>query len=315
MVRVLLFCFLLAGAFPAQAQGNGTRCARLASSKSQSKRADSRESKTTGTARVDAATPVANGSATPAAVSAGPLIAARASESLIDASVADDAALDKMLEPYRAAMRREVETVIGRLEGTLIKGRVVGGSMGNFVTDAVREQARKKLGKPVALAILNRDGLRKNTIAPGDLRVRDMFEILPFENELVTIDLTGAQLRRLLETMIGSRDLAQSGARIKYQMNEKEKYEAVSLQLIGPAGELELIDPARTYSIVTVDFIVNRGGAYSFLKEIKEAHPLGLLIRDAVTAYVKAMTAAGRAIKATDDGRIEGPGMLEGEIT
>jgi 2',3'-cyclic-nucleotide 2'-phosphodiesterase (5'-nucleotidase family) len=233
---------------------------------------------------------------------------------LIDASIPDDAALDAMLGPYRAKVR-ELDTIIGRLDGTLMKGRVVGGSMGNFVTDAVRDEARQKLGRPPALAILNRDGLRKNTIAPGDLRARDIFEILPFENELVAVDLTGAQLRRLLETLIGSMDLAQSGARIKYQMNEKGRYEAVSLRLIGPTGALEEIDPARTYSIVTVDFIINRGGAYEFLKEIKDAHPLGLKIRDAVTAYVKAMTAAGRAIKAEEDGRIEGPEMNEGEIT
>jgi 2',3'-cyclic-nucleotide 2'-phosphodiesterase (5'-nucleotidase family) len=233
---------------------------------------------------------------------------------LSDASIPDDAALDTMLEPYRAKVR-ELDTVIGRLEGALIKGRVVGGSMGNFVTDAVREQVQKKLGRPIALAVLNRDGLRKNTIAQGDLRARDIYEILPFENELVAVDLTGAQLRRLLETLIESKDLAESGARIKYRMNEQQAYEALSLQLIGPAGALEEIDPARTYSIVTVDFVINRGGAYSFLKEIKDAHPLGVMIRDAVTAYVKAMTAAGRVIKATEDGRIEGPGMLEGEIT
>lgn len=219
-----------------------------------------------------------------------------------------------MLEPYRAKVR-ELDTVIGRLEGTLIKGRVVGGSMGNFVTDAVREQAQSKLGKPVALAILNRDGLRKNTIAPGDLRVRDIFEILPFENELVAVDLTGAQLRRLIETLMGYGDLAQSGGRIKYQKNGKGRYEMLSLQLIGPAGALEEIDPARVYTVVTVDFVMTRGGAYSFLKEIKDVRPLGSKIRDAVTAYVKAMTAAGRAIKANEDGRIEGPGMNEGEIT
>jgi 2',3'-cyclic-nucleotide 2'-phosphodiesterase (5'-nucleotidase family) len=324
LVRVLLSCFLLAGARVAQAQQVGTRCGRLTSSKSQSGRTKARESSATGTARAAAANrsinsaansaPAANSSSAQAAVSAGPLAGARATQSLIDASIPDDAALDTMLGPYRVKVR-ELDTVIGSLEGTLIKGRVVGGSMGNFVTDAVREQAQRQLGKPLALAILNRDGLRKNTIAQGSLRARDIFEILPFENELLAVDLTGAQLRHLLETLMSNLDLAQSGARIKYQTNEKGRYEIVSLKLIGPTGALEEIDPARTYTIVTVDFIMTRGGAYDFLKEIKTVSPLNLKIRDAVTAYVKAMTAAGLVIKATEDGRIEGPGMLEGEIT
>jgi 2',3'-cyclic-nucleotide 2'-phosphodiesterase (5'-nucleotidase family) len=307
---VLLSCLWLAGA--AQAQQDGRRCTRLASSKAQTKRSNSREGKANAPARVVVANSSAN--AAQATIPAKPLIDARASESLIDASIPDDAALDKMLEPYRAKVR-ELDTVIGKLEGALIKGRVVGGSMGNFVTDAVREQAGAKLGKRPALAILNRDGLRKNTIAAGDLRVRDIFEILPFENELVAVDMTGAQLRRLLETLMGNADLAESGARVKYQTSETRKFEAVSLQIIGPTGALEEIDPSRTYTIVTVDFVMTRGGAYDFLKEIKEARPLGLKIRDAVTADVKAKTAAGQSIKAIEDARIEGPGMSEGEIT
>ena len=64
------------------------------------------------------------------------------------------------------------------------------------------------------------------------------------------------------------------------------------------------IDPKATYTIVTIDYLLNLGsGNYSILQEGKNAKPLGMTLRDAVMDYVKAETAAGRPIKATLDGR------------
>src|SRR3989475_4786274 len=52
----------------------------------------------------------------------------------------------------------------------------------------------RSLGQPVALVVTNSGGLRKNAIAPGELHVRDIFELLPFENKLVELEMTGEQL-------------------------------------------------------------------------------------------------------------------------
>ena len=70
-------------------------------------------------------------------------------------------------------------------------------------------------------------------------------------------------------------------------------------------GAEKEIDPAATYTIVSIDYLLNvAGGDYAaVLKEAKNMRPLGLTIRDAITDYVKAETAAGREIKSTLDGR------------
>ena len=88
--------------------------------------------------------------------------------------------------------------------------------MGNFVADGMRAQAGVKLGKRIDLAVMNGGGLRRNTIGEGELRARDIFELLPFENALVTLDLTGEQVLKLLGVVVSSRE-AQSGARITYR--------------------------------------------------------------------------------------------------
>ncbi len=76
-----------------------------------------------------------------------------------------------------------------------------------------------KLGKPVALTIMNAGGLRKNEIAAGDLRAIDIFELLPFENALVAVDIRGADLLKILPAL--ARD-AQAGARLQYKWNDQK---------------------------------------------------------------------------------------------
>ncbi|MCM3869626.1 MAG: 5'-nucleotidase C-terminal domain-containing protein [Pyrinomonadaceae bacterium] len=236
-------------------------------------------------------------SATPPARGKG-----RVSEILIDASIPDDPALEKMLEPFSAKVRA-LDVVIGKLETELKKGPVGGGNLGNFATDGMRVLSSAKLGRPVLLAVTNSGGLRKNTIAPGDLRAADIFELLPFENALTEVDLTGEQLLRLLNVVVSSGD-ALSGARITYRMNANKRPEMIGARLLDSQGREMEIDPNATYSIVTIDYLLKLGGGrYSVLLEGKNVRPLGVTIRDAIMDYVKAESAAGRPIKATLDER------------
>jgi 5'-nucleotidase / UDP-sugar diphosphatase len=225
----------------------------------------------------------------------------RTGETIVDAKIPDDAAVERMLKPY-AGKVRALNVVIGRLEGELRKGGVGAGSLGNFATDAIRSQASAKLGRAIPIAITNSGGLRKNTIAEGELRASDIFELMPFENSLVQIELTGEQLLKLLTVVLESRD-AQSGAKIQYRMNG-DKAELVSAKLIDSQGREIEIDPRVNYSIVTIDYLLSlASGRYTLLQQGKNPTPLGITLRDATMNYVKTEAAAGRPIKATLDGR------------
>jgi 2',3'-cyclic-nucleotide 2'-phosphodiesterase (5'-nucleotidase family) len=229
-------------------------------------------------------------------------IHARATEVLVDSSIGDDPAVDKMLAAYSPKVR-ELDAVIGTLKGELRKGGTGAGSMGNFVADGMRAQGSLKLGQPIDLAIMNSSGLRRNTISEGELRKRDIFELLPFENALVTLELTGEQVTRLLGVVISSRE-AQSGARIVYFTKADKTSEVESAKLRAANGREVDIDPKATYRVVTIDYLINVGGErYAILREGKNIKPLGITLREAIIAYVKAETAAGQDIKPNLDGR------------
>ncbi len=232
----------------------------------------------------------------------------RADETVVDASIPDDKAVDKMLEAY-APKVRALNVVIGKLKGDLKKAGIGAGSIGNFVTDGMRAEASAKLGRRVDLAVTNGGGLRKNLISEGDLLERDIFELLPFENALVAFELTGAQVLDLLRVAVSHRD-AQSGTQIKYKLGDNKNPELETVHLLSEGGEKE-IDPAATYTVISIDYLLNRRsdkpseteGDYSVLRQAKNIRPLGLTIRDAMINYVKSETAAHREIRPKLDGR------------
>ena len=230
----------------------------------------------------------------------------------VDSSIPDDPDVVKIIAPY-ADKVRELSKVIGRLEGRLNKTGVGGGSLGNFVTDAIRAQAQAKLGKPVVLAMVNNGGLRKNEIAAGELRASDIFELLPFENALVAVDVTGAQLANILQVV--TRD-AQSGARIQFKWNDRDRPEFISGKLVDANGKEQEIDPNQTYTILTISYLMElKSGAYAILQEAKNVTPLNITLRDAVIDYVKAETAAGHTVHGVVDNRFVqvGPGPKNAE--
>ena len=217
----------------------------------------------------------------------------------VDESIPADADIEKMIAPYSEKVR-ELSKVIGRLEGGLNKTGVGAGSLGRFVTDGMRRYAGKS-GKPVALAIMNSGGMRKNEIAAGELRASDIFELLPFENALVAVEVTGVQLAKLLQ--IVPRD-AQSGARIQFKWNDQSRPEFLSGKLVDENGQEQAVDPQKTYTIVTIDYLLGlSSGAYAILQEAKTRTPLNITLRDAIMDYIKSETAAGRPIRSVTDNR------------
>lgn len=224
-----------------------------------------------------------------------------ANKTLIDETIPEDKGVEATLERYTARVRA-LEVVIGKLDSELKKSGLGAGTLGNFVADGLRAQASARLGRPVVLAVLNSGGLRKNTIAKGELRSSDIYELLPFENELIQIDMTGEQVLRLLSVVVANREV-QSGARITFRQAGEGRRELVTAKLL-VNGREEAIDPRRVYSILTIDYLLQlASGRYSILQAGKNVKPVGVTMRDALIDYVKSETAAGRSIKAELDGR------------
>ncbi|MDF1800313.1 MAG: bifunctional UDP-sugar hydrolase/5'-nucleotidase [Planctomycetota bacterium] len=184
----------------------------------------------------------------------------------------DDAALAEACAALTAIGAEEMDLVVGRFEAPLLRSRgVASGSAGNWITDAFRS----RLGTDVA--IQNRGGIRRD-IEAGEVRRRDLFEMQPFGNTLVAIELTGAELFTTVERALTDRKhsgIEFSGMTVHY------RGEAPDLELVAVTVGGEPLDPAATYSLATNSFLA--GGGDTYLPEsviAREAIDTGLVLRD-----------------------------------
>lgn len=104
----------------------------------------------------------------------------------VTSAIPDDPHTAAVVDSYYRRIAKNVEEVIGQAASNFTQNAAL-----NMVTDSIREAA----GTDYAVYPW---GHVKTGFAPGQIRKWDIFTMLPFDNGVVVMDLTGAQLRRLL---------------------------------------------------------------------------------------------------------------------
>ena len=170
------------------------------------------------------------------------------------------------------ASERRMGVVVGSLSAPLMRGLdpYSSSASGNLVTDVMREHS----GATVALH--NRGGLRADLPA-GEVTRRDLFRVLPFENHVVSMDLTGAQLEKLLRRSVegqGHSGLEVSGVTLYLLPGEGRP----KLRKVVVGGE----DLAATeiYRVVTNSFLAAGGDDYGTFTEGTDRQVNPIMLRD-----------------------------------
>jgi len=120
----------------------------------------------------------------------------------IDSTLAADPALMAYIQPYREDLNKKMGVVIGSAAVALSKG-MPEAPLNNFIADLMLERANREFDKPVDVALTNRGGLRA-VIPKGPVTLGNIYEVMPFENELVVLEMKGGQLFNLAKE-IGAR--------------------------------------------------------------------------------------------------------------
>ena len=115
--------------------------------------------------------------------------------------------------------------------------------MSNLVADVLRESAAEVIGKPANIGIVNMGGLR-NDLAKGDITYGNIFEILPFENSLCVLTVSGQQLNEVFAAIAQKGVDGLSGAELVITKNGK----VVTALVDGKPVETD-----RIYTIATID--------------------------------------------------------------
>jgi len=231
-------------------------------------------------------------------LAAAPPLVKRAESRPINETVAEDPALLKVIEPARKEIAAGFGQVIAKAPKGLFRGR--GGEenfLGYWIADVMRARAQEAVHAPVRFALTNAGGVRGNLRA-GDIKVGDIFEVMPFENEMVVIELTGAEVMAAVkEGLVRRGGEPCSGVKAVVTGTPQSPALSVTWQDGLP------IDPNETVKVATSDYLFNGGDSIPTLRKGRRAFTTGLTIRQILLDACKDLDKAGKPLEGPPGGR------------
>ena len=177
-----------------------------------------------------------------------------------------DSTILAIITPYQVRIEDQMNEVLTYTKNDLEKGKPQS-TIGNFVTDLCLNYA------DAHICVMNNGGLR-TTISKGEITRGKLYELMPFENELVVLELNKEDYIGLLN-YIGSRG-GEPFSGITIAINKDGKILSYSWPVNFEKGE--------KVRVLTSDYLANGGDEMSFFHE-KEQQKVGLKLRDAIIDY------------------------------
>jgi 5'-nucleotidase len=180
----------------------------------------------------------------------------------VTSEVAEDPQSAALIADYEKKVSADVDKPIGATSvaldarGEMNRSRET--NLGSFIADAYRQALKADV------ALFNGGSIRAGRIfSPGPLSKRDVMAILPYENPIVKIEVTGATLRAALEHGV-SRSAEEkepgrfpqvSGLRFTFDARRPVNSRVTSVEVQG-----QPLDDKKTYTLATNTFLVLKGG-------------------------------------------------------
>ncbi|MEL6987722.1 MAG: 5'-nucleotidase [Bacteroidota bacterium] len=207
--------------------------------------------------------------------------------------VGQDESIKEIIAPYKAELDEKMSVVLGTFAKTLTKQKPES-TLGNFITDIMRDYGWRTTGKTVDFAFHNYGGIRIGNIPKGPVRTEKIYELIPFENTLVVLKMSGKDVMQFLDHIAPSRGWPVSSG-ITFSIKENKPQDVL---INGEPLSME-----KFYHVAYPDYIANGGDNCFFLKDL-ERYEYGMLVRDCVIKHILALSSVGQEADANLENRI-----------
>ena len=187
-----------------------------------------------------------------------------------------DTAVARVVEQYR----RETDRLVSRsIVALAVPLRRQGDQypLGNMIADAYREAARTDV------ALVNNGGIRAG-LERGAISWGEVFEVLPFQNFIVRLPVTGALLRAALEHAVGGSDarVHVAGLRVRVDRARPVGQRVTTLAL----EDGRPVEDSVRYTLAVPDFVALGGSGYAMLRGLPYENS-GVVDLDAFIQYLQ----------------------------
>lgn len=191
----------------------------------------------------------------------------------ISSSIPRDAKLDSFISPYKKVYSQRMFDTLAYSPVELTKGR--GESiLGNWVADALVWYADSVLNLNTDFSVVNSGGIRVKSLAAGPVLLKNIYELMPFDNALVIIEVDSSIMDSITGHVASGWPIS-SRYHVKVDYKNNEASWSVSKKYKGVK-----------FRVVLSDFLANGGDKMNYLSTIKQEYTK-VLMRDALIAYAR----------------------------
>ncbi|CAD7801064.1 Mannosylglucosyl-3-phosphoglycerate phosphatase [Chryseobacterium aquaeductus] len=185
----------------------------------------------------------------------------------------------KFIEPYTLKLNKEMNQKISHTNVDLTKegdNSNLGNLLADYTFDGANVWAKANLNKNIDAALINIGGIR-TTIGKGDILLKNVFEVMPFENEVIIMKMKGSDLQGLFDYYAKN----QKNNPVSHLYIETNNG-ALSKNLINGNP----VNPTQDYYIATSDYLALGGDNMKFFSK-GEYIATGIKLRDLFIEYFK----------------------------
>lgn len=209
----------------------------------------------------------------------------------------DQEALQILNTKYKPGVEQLKQTEVGttdvKLNGVRADVRTKETNLGNLIADGMLDAAQAA-GTNAVIALQNGGGIRES-IEAGKITMGDVMTVLPFNNDLVTITLTGAEIKEAMENGVSKTPAADgrfphiAGMKFFYDSTKPAGQRVLRIEVKGKNG-YEPIDMNKSYEVATNAFTAKGGDFYASLEKAYLEGRVNLLYKpdyEVFSNYVK----------------------------
>ncbi|MFD1293625.1 5'-nucleotidase C-terminal domain-containing protein [Lutibacter holmesii] len=200
----------------------------------------------------------------------------------ISEEISTDKSIEEFIQPFKEKVEAEMNTVLSYTPTDLVRtDGELESSLGNLMADLCYERANPvfntRTGKNIDFAMFNYGGIRAG-ITKGPIKTKNAFNLMPFENSLVVVELTAEKVTELAQYLIAQNKAHPISKQLKLVANSKG-YNLTIHNLP--------LDNSKTYFVLTSDYLQNGGDRMVFFKNPIELHKLDYKVRNSIIDYFK----------------------------
>ncbi len=183
-----------------------------------------------------------------------------------------------LIAPFTETLEKEMNEIIAQNSVNMPRKKDAPESLlGNFVSDLVYQYAQDKTLN-IDFCLLNFGGLR-TTLPKGTITRGKIYELMPFENNLVVVELSHDSLLALVDYLAQKQGQPISGAQIEIKDQK-------ATQFLIQKNKIDLKQSSdKTYKIITTDYLAKGGDRMTFFSNPTHLKNLQVKLRDVILQH------------------------------